>query len=75
MREIYASETSHLLMVGDFNYPLINWEANFSLAPPNSDTTKFLTTVGECLWHQHVIGPTKSRMGENSTTLDLSSDK
>ena len=71
LREIYASETSHLLIIGDFNYPLINWEANYSLAPPNSDTAKFLTTTNECLWHQHVNGPTRTRMGENPTTLDL----
>ena len=65
------SETtySHLLIMGDFNCPLINWS---TLSSPNSGFSQSLLhlTIKLSLT-QHVSFPTKFRPGLSPSCLDL----
>ena len=57
----------HLLILGDFNYPTINWTTLG--APHNKENcaTKFLTVTQNCFFHQHVNNPTHVRPNQTPT--------
>jgi hypothetical protein len=57
-----------LVILGDFNYPGINWDTldSDSLGRP------FLDLVQDCFWHQLVTSPTR---GDNILDLILTSDE
>ena len=59
---------THLLIMGDFNYPDIDWE-NWS----SNDITsqKFIQTVQDAYLFQHITKPTRHREGQSSNCLDL----
>ena len=59
---------THLLIMGDFNYPDIDWE-NWS----SNDITsqKFIETVQDAYLFQHITKPTRHREGQSSNCLDL----
>ena len=68
-----ASETqnSHILIMGDFNYPEIKWEP---LRLPNSDAHpafKFVECLRDCFFYQHVHEPTHVRGTDTPNVLDL----
>ncbi|MBM6549448.1 exonuclease/endonuclease/phosphatase family protein, partial [Streptococcus dysgalactiae] len=60
---------SHLLIMGDFNAPGINWGLNCSDGHPFSNL--LLQLVQENSWTQHVKEHTRFRAGQNSSLLDL----
>ena len=62
---------SHILLAGDFNLPQINWEMGISSAPPNHISHAFVEVIQDCFLHQHVSEPTRFRIGEVPSTLDL----
>ena len=59
---------THLLIMGDFNYPDIDWE-NWS----SNDITsqKFIETVQDAYLFQHITKPTRHREDQFSNCLDL----
>ena len=61
---------SHVVLVGDFNLPQIDWETESSSAPVTHISHAFLDVVHECLL-QHVHHPTRYRLGEASNVLAL----
>ena len=61
----------HLLVVGDFNLPEIDWESSFSRAPDNHCSHTFIDTVNGCYLYQHVAHPTRYRPGTQPHVLDL----
>ncbi|XP_033731479.1 uncharacterized protein LOC117321118 [Pecten maximus] len=65
------THTSHVLLVGDFNYKEIDWEKQMSSTGPNHPSTKFLETIRDKLLSQHVISPTRYRENQTPSTLDL----
>ena len=71
LRRLNEHETSHILVLGDFNYPAINWSTNTMLTNGTPDQTRFLDTINDNLWFQHVTQPTRERSGSNPTILDL----
>ena len=70
IKEAVGLGLSHLLIVGDFNYPRIDWETED--VNENSDTIKpFLEEIQADFLHQHVTQPTRYREGQEPSLLDL----
>ena len=68
--EAVQSKHSHFLLLCDFNYPIINWEAC------STDSTVgayyiFLQNIGNNYLFQQVTRPTRARVGNQSNILDL----
>ena len=51
----------NFLIMGDFNYPLIDYLQNSVSAGPDSAVAKFLDTTQDLLLFQHVMEPTRMR--------------
>jgi exonuclease III len=65
--KIAAETCSHILIMGDFNHPDINWDNGTSPPDENHRATKFLEAVRDSFLHQHVTQPTHIRGGSNPT--------
>ena len=48
---------SHICVVGDFNFPGINWSAVHT-CQEGSMEDKFIETLENCFLHQHILSPT-----------------
>ena len=70
---VCSSNPSHLLIVGDFNVPDIDWNTNLSVALENHYSHHLLETINDCILVQHVTEPTTYRQQEACSILDLSS--
>ena len=62
---------SHVLAVGDFNYPSINWDNCSTSQAEDSTDEKFLDAVRSSFLYQHVNSHTRERAGQNPSLLDL----
>ena len=60
-----------LLLVGDFNYPNINWEKLYFSHTPEHCASKFFTATQNSFLHQHVSTTAHSRTNQRSTLIDL----
>ena len=63
---------SHILLMGDINYPDIDWEC-YCTNPDSVETAdyKFLQSIQGNVVYQHVTKPTRFRGNDNSNVLDL----
>ena len=52
--------SSNLLVVGDFNYPKIDWEHS-TISSPNDLNAKFLECSRDCFFEQFFSEPTRGR--------------
>lgn len=52
---------SHVLLMGDLNYPEIEWTRLTSLASPSHSSHEFLNCIQDCYLYQHVAAPTHYR--------------
>ena len=68
LEEVTASDPSHLLISGDFNYKGIDWDENTA---ETQEEKTFLDCVQDCFLHQHITEPTRYREGQTPSTLDL----
>ncbi|GAB1597644.1 hypothetical protein Ahia01_000041000 [Argonauta hians] len=64
-------QKSDLLIMGDFNFPAINWSLEESEVGPDQPDTKFLKTTPEAFLIQHQKKPTRHKEGQRSNVLDL----
>ncbi|CAG2209803.1 unnamed protein product [Mytilus edulis] len=63
---------SHILIMGDYNYPEINWDSwNSPGESTESNEYKFLENLQENFLFQHVTRPTRWRGTNTPHTLDL----
>ena len=57
--------TSHVLIMGDFNYGDINWANGTTPSQLTNPVTAFAETLGDLYYHQHItdptVGPTSTR--------------
>ncbi len=60
-----------IVIVGDFNFPEINWLTCSSEKEDDHPATKFLNSSLDGFMTQHVTEPTRWRDGQRSNTLDL----
>ena len=70
IKEAAELDLSHLLIVGDFNYPRIDWDTED--VNENSPIIKpFLEEIQGNFLHQHVTQPTRYREDQEPSLLDL----
>lgn len=62
---------SHFLVVGDFNFPQIDWLGEFSTAPTGHPSHALIEVMHDFFLHQHVLDPTRYIHGQNANILDL----
>ena len=72
IREAASKSYSHVLMMGDFNYPDINWK-NWTTKSENTDNQefKFIECIRDNFLSQHVQEPTRVRGNDTPNLLDL----
>ena len=71
LKEIAQMKYTYKLVVGDFNYKMIDWEMWQTPKPESSEEHQFIECIQDLYWHQHVTAPTRYREGANPSTLDL----
>ena len=70
-RNEYAKSCKNLVIVGDFNFPGIDWN-NWSMEHnENHITFKFLELLRDNFMSQHITESTRFRQGQQSSLLDL----
>ena len=71
LKIVTDTNPSHLIIMGDFNYPEIDWNYTISRAAGIHPSHIFLHSIQDSLLYQHVTQPTRHRLGESPNTLDL----
>lgn len=66
--KVTDSNPSHLIILGDFNYPGINWE---SWTSHHAHEQMFIDCLSDCFLHQHINEYTRYRTGQQPHILDL----
>jgi len=66
--------TMHLLLMGDFNYPDINYSSHVVLAGPDSPAHRFFDKTQDLFLVQYVDQCTRFREGYMPSTLDYTND-
>ena len=67
----YRRNPSHLLIVGDFNYPEINWVSWTSSIVSQHSSKDLIDTLQDNFLFQLVDKPTRYREGQKPSLLDL----
>ena len=60
----------HVLIIGDFNYPDINYSQHFVTANDDTAPARFFNTTQEFFLFQNVALPTRVRQGQQPSVLD-----
>nr|VZI33590.1 unnamed protein product [Spirometra erinaceieuropaei] len=60
-----------VLIMGDFNAPLIDWSSLYARGPELAFDRRFLDMALRSFLTQHVLFPTRVREGQQSNSLDL----
>nr|VZI26708.1 unnamed protein product [Spirometra erinaceieuropaei] len=60
-----------VLIMGDFNAPLIDWSSLYARGPELAFDRRFLDMALRSFLTQHVLFPTRAREGQQSNCLDL----
>lgn len=71
LRAISDKNFKHLVIVGDFNYPNVNWDTCTSTDREGSECDQFLESLKDCFLVQHVEEPTRYRGTQRPSLLDL----
>ena len=66
-----AMNPTHLVIMGDFNFPDIDWKNGLSTAGLQHHSHDFIRTTQDSLLFQHVLEPTRYRPGTVPNLLDL----
>ena len=67
----YVHSHTHLLLMGDFNFPNIDWCNNCVYDSGGSLTSKLFDITQDLFLTQHTSQPTRHRPGQRSSVLDL----
>ena len=67
----FSKLNGHLLLLGDSDYPTINWAMLGTPLYKENCATKFLTVTQNCFLHQHVNNPTHFRPNQTPTLIDF----
>ena len=62
---------SHILIVGDFNHPEINWTTESTPRDLNHPASLFMEAIRDSFLVQHVVKPTHYRGDQTANVLDL----
>ena len=69
LTELADKKSTHFLLMGDFNFPDINWNRQISKGPTHE--RDFLEVYREWFLWQHVRKPTRYRTTQKANILDL----
>ncbi len=69
--KLFEEEENDLVIVGDFNYPEVDWVNSTCHKDEDHPASIFLEAVRDGLLIQHVKEPTRWRMNQTPNTLDL----
>ena len=69
--EASYSHDSHHRIIGDFNFPGINWDNWSSAKNEHHDSSKFIDCFMNCYLYKHIADQISIREGRNSNTIDL----
>ena len=61
LSDVLKRRYSHLLLMGDYNYPTIGWDTMTSYAGDEDSSHEFLEICKDCFLYQHVDKPTHFR--------------
>lgn len=68
IKELDELNASHKIVMGDFNFPNINWN---NISTRDRHAQSFIDAVTSTYWTQHIREPTRSRGRDNPSLLDL----
>ena len=71
LKDTVGLDLTHLAVLGDFNYPEIDWSLEKSTMGENHPATKFYKATKEAYLIQHQMEPTRFRDGQRPTLDDL----
>ena len=72
LEKISEKTISHVLLLGDFNYPKIDWKIMCTSVPSIEDKEfKFIEKFGDCYLIQHITEPTRGRGTTEPSFLKL----
>ena len=66
-----TKQLKKILVLGDFNYPNVDWKDCTTDYSENSDSYMFIESIRDTLLSQHVTEPTRGRLGNFPNILDL----
>ena len=72
IREAVSKKYSHVLLMGDFNYPDIDW-TNWTTKSESTESQefKFIECIRDSFLFQHITNPTRVRGSDTPNVLDL----
>ena len=71
LRSTEQVQAEHVLVMGDFNFPQIDWSVGKVDGPEDSSQAQFYEVVQDLFLAQHVDFPTRFRNGQSPSQLDL----
>jgi endonuclease/exonuclease/phosphatase family metal-dependent hydrolase len=71
LTQLARTKNTHLLILGDFNYPTINWQDMSTTGSPSSKEAHFIEAFMASYLTQHVTMPTRARGQDRANLLDL----
>jgi len=71
IKEVNDINSSHVMIMGDFNFSEIDWKNETTPANLNNPSTRFMECLRDCYLHQHISEPTHFRGNQRPNTLDL----
>ena len=71
IREMNRRGEQHVLIVGDFNFPEIDWSNWHSNTTEEHPAHQFLSATQDAFLFQHILKPTRFREGQRPNVLDL----
>lgn len=71
IKEAVQKGHSHIMIMGDFNYPEIDWKSETSSATNGHSSHDFLAGCKDSFLFQHVQQPTRYRAEQTANVLDL----
>ena len=71
LRSIAEKKYSHYCIVGDFNFPKIDWKTISTSCSETSKENMFIETIRDCFWQQHICESTRRRGQDKASLIDL----
>ena len=71
MKHFTRNTSNQVLLLGDFNYPLIDWESSVALTGIKGKEHKFIEVLRDCFLFQKCTEPTRLRFNNKPSLLDL----
>ena len=59
LRAVLQVADEDVLIMGDFNYPDVDWKTGTAYHFADPDTHEFIQTIEDCFYSQHVLSPTR----------------